>query len=69
MAKKSDHIRVRPIDKKSWKEWCKTLGTTSPDLFNKVMTSPNLKLNERMLEELRKKEEVLKRRLGIKNVK
>lgn len=63
--KKSDHIRVRPIDKKLWKEYCSALGKNSPDLFNKIMTSEKLDLNKKMLEELRKKEEVLKRKANF----
>ena len=64
MVKKSDHIRIRPEDKKVWKEYCKALGTPSPGLFHKVLTSPQLKINERILEELKKQEAELKRKLG-----
>lgn len=67
--KKSDHIRVRIEDKKKWKNYCRALGTPSPDLFKKVMTSPNLDLNQRVLEELKKQEEDLKRKLSLTNVK
>lgn len=67
--KKSDHIRVRPEDKKTWRDFCKALGTPSPELFKRVMTSPNLDLNKRVIEELQKKEEALKRKLGFINVK
>lgn len=63
-AKKSDHIRVRPEDKKTWKEYCKALGTPSPELFKKVMNSPQLKLNDRILTELKRQEQDLKRKLG-----
>lgn len=63
--KKSDHIRVRPIDKRLWKDYCNTLGKNSPDLFHKIMTSEKLDLNKKVLEELKKKEEALKRRAGF----
>ena len=63
-SKKSDHIRVRPEDKQTWKEYCKALGIPSPDMFSKVMKSPELKLNERILNELKKQEMELKRKLG-----
>ncbi len=65
MAKKSDHIRIRPNDKKTWKEYCDILGEKSPDLFNKIINSKELKLNDRILQELQKKEEILKRRAGF----
>lgn len=63
--KKSDHIRVRPNDKQTWKEYCKALGTPSPELFSKIMKSPQLKLNQRVLEELKKKEDNFKRKLSL----
>jgi hypothetical protein len=66
MNKKSDHIRIRPEDKKVWGEYCKALGTPSPDLFSKIIKSPELKLNERILAELKKQEEDLKRKLRLK---
>ena len=66
--KKSDHIRVRIEDKKKWNEYCKALGTPSPELFKKVMHSPKLDLNQKMIEELQKKEADLKRKLGLQNV-
>lgn len=65
MAKKSDHIRVRPEDKAVWSKYCKDLSLPSPDLFKKVMNSENLKLNEKILQELRKKEEDLRRKLNL----
>lgn len=69
MAKKnSTHIRTYKSDKEKWAEMCKTLGTPSPELFNKVMTSENINLNKRVLEELQKKEQALKRKMGIKDV-
>lgn len=64
MAKKSDHIRIRPEDKKTWKEYCRALGTPSPELFAKIIKSPELKLNERILNELKKQEYELKKKLG-----
>lgn len=70
MAKKSsDHIRIRTEDKKEWGQYCKALGTPSPDLFHKVMTSPHIKLNEKILEELKKNEEELKKKIFFKNGK
>lgn len=68
-SKKSDHIRVRMDDKKKWNDYCKALGTPSPDLFKKVLTSPKLDLNKRVLEELQKKEMELKRKMGLNNVR
>lgn len=65
-SKKSDHIRVRIEDKKKWGEYCKALGTPSPDLFSKVMHSPKLEIDKKILEELQKQEEALKRKLGFK---
>jgi len=64
--KKSDHIRIRVEDKEKWTEYCKALGTPSPDLFKKIMHSPKLDLNKKMLEELQLKEANLKRKLGLK---
>lgn len=66
MNKKSDHIRIRPEDKKLWAEYCRALGTPSPDLFSKIIKSKEINLNERVLVELRKQEEEIKRKLKIR---
>lgn len=63
--KKSDHIRIRGTDKKTWLEYCKALKTNSPELFHKMMHSPNLKLNEKVLEELKKQEREIERKIKL----
>ena len=66
MAKKnSTHIRTWKNDKEKFKDYCKALGTTSPELFNKLINSEKVNLNKRVIEELKKKEESLKRRAGL----
>ena len=67
MVKQSIHIRVRPIDHEVWKNYCDALGEKSPELFNKVMTSEKLRLNEKIIEELRKKEEDVLRKISFSN--
>lgn len=64
MVKKSDHIRIMPKDKILWRDYCKALNTTSPNLFSRVIHSPEIKLNDRILKEKQKIDEDLKRRLS-----
>lgn len=63
--KNTDHIRIRKGDKLAWKEYCKALGTSSPDLFSKVMQSEKLRLNDKIMEEMRKRDAEMKRKLGL----
>lgn len=63
MKKNSLHIRIKQEDGKVWKEYCKTLGESSPSLFSKIIKSKELNLNDRILNELKKKEMQMKRRL------
>lgn len=66
MAKKnSTHIRTYKNDKEKFKEYCKALGKSSPEMFNKLITSEKLNLDKRVLQELRKKEEALRRKAGL----
>jgi hypothetical protein len=53
----STMIRVKRDDRKIWKEYCETLGENSPNLFNKIIKSSEIKLQERILTELKKKQE------------
>lgn len=63
MKKNSVHIRVKQEDAKTWKEYCKALGEPSPKLFSKVIKSKEVRLDERIMNEYKKKEMELKRRL------
>lgn len=65
MGKISTHIRVMPEDKELWNEFCKSLGARSPELFGKVIKSPKIGLSKRILEELRKKEDTLRKKAGF----
>lgn len=67
MVKKSDHIRIRPEDKKKWAAYCEALGVKSPDLFSKIMKSERIKLNQRIAEELNKKREDFIKKLSLPN--
>jgi len=63
MRKRTTHIRIRPEDSKIWKEYCNILGERSPDLFGKILKSPEIKMNERILNELAKKQTNWMRRM------
>lgn len=59
----SEHIRINPEDKKVWDEYRKVLGESSPALFSKIIRSNKLKLHERILNELKKKQEEFSKRI------
>lgn len=63
IKKNTEHIRIKKGDKIIWKEYCKALGESSPKLFSKVIHSQELKLNERILNELKRKQEDINRKL------
>jgi len=65
MRKKSTHIRVKPEDKLKWDEYKQGLGKTSPDLFNTILASKELNLDQRVYLEALKKQQKLKFKLGI----
>lgn len=65
MKKNSTNIRVTLEDQRKWKEYCKTLGETSPGLFKKLMTSPKIELDRRILQEARKKQEEVAKKLNL----
>lgn len=64
--KNTEHIRIKKTDKILWKDYCSRLGTTSPDLFSKVLKSDTIKLNQKIMEEMKKREQEMKKKLGIK---
>lgn len=64
MKKNTMHIRIKPDDNHKWKEYCKALGLPSPELFNKILNSKELSLDMRIMNEYKKKEEDLKRKIG-----
>jgi hypothetical protein len=63
MTKQTKFIRIRPEDSFTWREYCKALGSPSPDLFSKIINSKELNLNQRVLNEIKKKQEELKKSL------
>jgi hypothetical protein len=54
---KSTQIRVSKQDKDLWKKYCEIVGDSSPKLFNKIIKSKELNLNQRILNEFRKKKQ------------
>lgn len=63
---KSTKIRIDIEDAKKWRDYCEATRMPSADLFKKVMKSPKLDIEKRILEEAQKREMELKRKLGIK---
>lgn len=55
MKKQTKHIRTTKEDAMKWKKYCDALGTSSSQLFSKVMTSENINMKKRVKEEMDKK--------------
>lgn len=62
--KNTANIRIYPKEREIWREYCKILGESSPRLFSKVLSSKELNLNQRILNEFKKKEVEVRRRMG-----
>lgn len=62
MKRRTTQVRILPEDKSLLDNYCKTLGLSRPTFLNKVLRSNELKLNERVLNEYKKKEEELKKK-------
>lgn len=56
------NMRVYSKENELFKKYCKDLGLSSPKLFRKILTSDKVQIEQRILEEVkRKNEDVLRK--------
>lgn len=61
---KSTQIRIKQKDKEEWDKYCEALNKSSPELFNKILSSEKLDIQRRIIEEYHKKSKEIERRFG-----